>query len=112
MRLWRMKISELRCDKGAKVFECRGTQISDFVEQTMVEFFFHLHDVAAHPAQIHHHAIQRIGLAAKADLGLVGMAMHAGAALRLDLALERVGGIKKEALADGVDLVLGHKNGD
>ena len=112
MRLWRVKVSELRCDKGAEVFECWRAQISDFVEQAVIELFFHLHDVAAHPTQINHHAAGRIGLAAKADLGLVGVAMHAGAALRLDLALERVGGIKKEALADGVDLVLRHKNGD
>ena len=111
MRLWRMKVSELRRDKSAEIFECGRAQISDFVEQTVVEFIFHLHDVAAHPTQIHHHATQFIRLAAKTDLGLVGVAMHAGAALRLDLALEGVGGIKKEALANGVDLVLRHKNG-
>jgi hypothetical protein len=54
----------------------------------------------AYPAQVHHHARLGIGRACNADLGVVGVAMHAQAALGLYVAAQGVRGVEKKLLAN------------
>ncbi len=72
------------------------------VVQAMIQHLPQLLEFAPHPAQIHHHPGLGIGRAAQEDFGVVGVAMHAPAAVRVDLALERVRRIEEKLLTDGV----------
>ena len=56
----------------------------------------------AQKAQVEDHAVGGVAWAADADFGVVGVAVDAAAACGFDLALQGVGRVKVEALADGV----------
>jgi hypothetical protein len=68
-------------------------------------------DALAHPAQVHHHTGVRIGFTSDADFSVVGVAVHAQAALSLYLAAQGVCSVEKKLLADAKVLGWGVGHG-
>ena len=66
----------------------------------VIELGAQLVNLQSHQAQIHHHAVVRLGLAADSDFGVIGMAVDPQTSLGFDLSAQGVGCIEKEFLAD------------
>ena len=92
---------EVAVDVAAEVLQRGDAQVGDLVEEMVIEPVAHLRDLGPEQRQIDHHALG-IGCAAHGHFGLVGVAMHAAAALGLDHAAQRVGGLEVKALGQFV----------
>jgi hypothetical protein len=66
----------------------------------VIELGAQLVDLQSHQAQIHHHTVVRLGLAADSDFGVIGVAVDSQTSLGFDFSAQRMGGIEKEFLAN------------